>query len=134
MRYKLCFITNSFWSIYKWNSTEFLVDFLVLEIFDVYGSYRSLGIHFSNKLRYHYALQVLGRYSEKSGLIQRHEAVATCSISGSGHDKNLQVRHQKASFKKWKRVKNWSKPLQTSKGNMQEKQSLVLTLFWSSKV
>ena len=34
LRYKLYFISRSFWSIYKRNSIEFLVDFPVLDYFD----------------------------------------------------------------------------------------------------
>ena len=73
--YKLYFITRDFWSIYKQNSIEFLVDFWCL-----WFSYRSSTVCFSNRLRYRHTLRVLERYSEKSEPTKRNVAVATCLI------------------------------------------------------
>ena len=54
--------------------------------------FRLLGIRFSNKFRYRYALRVLGRCFGKSRPTQGHKAIAICSTSELGHDNFIGIK------------------------------------------
>ena len=61
------FMVGGFCSIYKRNSVEFLVEFLVLDKILISWFLQVFMYLFSNGLTYQYALRVLGRCSKKLG-------------------------------------------------------------------
>ena len=73
--------------LYKRNSAEISIDFLVLgKFYYCKHVYTFKCIVFKRAMCINSVLQVLGRWSRKLGPTQGHAAIVMCSTSGSGHD------------------------------------------------